>query len=872
MSALPMQTGMPMPGAPPMQQPQQWQPPMAMPMPQPPPPPPAPPRKRPQWMTDGYLLAMAEDWDKKLDSHWGEWVEEAKLCYDVQSGRQWDKDAEDDAKDRGLTIVKINKVDSTVEAICGSQKSNQMDVRYYPREISTKGPTGQRQDVVVNEILTEAAKWARDECGAEDEESEAFRDMIICGLGFTETRMDYENDPEGMPVVERVDPLEMRIGVPSVRRNAVDAKYLRRKKGFTKQEAYQRFGISEGDAPDTSRGSPHDADSWTAYQKGSTASGDPDIIWVSEYQFIELETVYQIVDPMSGQLVEIEEDEFQQLQAAMGDALDYHKQKTPRYYRMFRADNQIVECEPLPEDEFTYKVITGRHDRNASVWYGVVRAMIDPQRLLNKQVSQIQRIIDTNAKGGLLAETDAFEDTQEAEERWAGSDTIVWTKEGAVKDGRVIPKPIANYPAGIDKLLAIANEAVPGVSGVNNEMLGIIDREQAGVVDVQRKEAAYGVLKGFFNAMRGYHRLHGRHLLKLIQKYMSDGRLVRIIGRNGNVQYLPLVRDPNTAKFDVIVDEAPTSPNQKDKVFQFLLAFGGPLLSKLNLPPEIMMKFLEFSPLPTALVAEIMQAVSQIPKGPDPETLKAQAEQQKLQAQMAEMQQNGMLEQQRMQMEAQAHQVKMQGEMQKLQADNAKLAVENKWVEIDAARASMEATASQQEAALRARETQMREQNDAAKIQADIRKMEIDAEIKRQELEIKRADLEIRRAELGLKQREHEQRAHEADIAAQMDAAQMDQDHEHAQMDFHHREEDRASSERVAQANNDTKERTTQANNAAKERAAKKTDAKAKPAAAASRSTDKWAEVSTHLQALTEALNKPRKVIRDAGGRATGIE
>ena len=53
-----------------------------------------------------------------------------------------------------------------------------------------------------NELPTSAGKWFRQQCDAEDEVGDAFRDLLVCGMGWTETRLDFGDNPEG-------DPLEM---------------------------------------------------------------------------------------------------------------------------------------------------------------------------------------------------------------------------------------------------------------------------------------------------------------------------------------------------------------------------------------------------------------------------------------------------------------------------------------------------------------------------------------------------------------------------------------------------------------------------------------------------------------------------------------
>ena len=577
-------------------------------------------------MTDD-LIAKMNAWDKAIQSSsQNEWREEARDCFAMVAGDQVKDDDKRAAEDKGILYAILNKIDSTVSAICGSEITNRQEVRYYPRQATNESAQS-------NEVLTAAAEWSRDECDAGDEESEAFRDTIICGMGWTETRMSYDVDPEGMPITERVDPLEMAWDASARRPNLADKRYLRRKKRFSKAEAAERFEIDPeryGGRDNKEPSGPHNADPEDAYQGKGEPGLRKDEIEITEYQWFALEPMVRLADPQTGEMIEVEAERYEQIAGILASvgAPEGVPFKARRYYRAYRVADDIIDGpERLPEDEFTLKCITGKLDRNKGIWYGVVRSMRDPQRLLNKQVTQLQRIIDVTAKGGLLAEKNAFEDPEQAKSDWAASDTIVFAQDGAVSAGKVIPKPVGQYPPAIDKMLGLTMEMVPAVSGVNNEMLGVIDREQAGVVDWQRKQAAYGVLAGYFNSLRRYRRMQGRLLLKLITKYMSDGRLVRIQGRTGDIKYVQLAKQPETLKYDVIVDEAPAGPNQKERTFLFLTSPIGQAIVKM-MPPALLPKLFEYTPLPASLVSEISQAMQNMPPQQDP---KAIAMQQKLQ-------------------------------------------------------------------------------------------------------------------------------------------------------------------------------------------------------------------------------------------------
>ncbi len=577
-------------------------------------------------------------WFKSAKDASHDWRQEARQTYDFVAGHQWDQEDIDKLKLEERPIITFNRTGSVIDSVSGLEVTNRQEVRYIPR---TQGVAR------VNELLTSAANWVRDECNAEDEESDSFIDLIVCGIGCTETRIDYDEDPEGKAVVLRTDPLEMFADASARRRNFNDARHVFRLRQVPLEDAREMVKDAEDEdlhakwADDllSSVNSPHNATEAPFYQNDQSPELDKRTrkVTMVEAQWWELEKAYRVVDPATKKVSVLTKFDFDRLNERV-DAMRAQGMQMPpltsaevrkrKYKKALLGAKLLKEWDGPEEGGFTYKFMTGKRDRNKNSWYGLVRAMMDPQRWANKWLSQVLHIVNTNAKGGIMAESDAFESASEAQETWSDPAAITLVAPGALQNKKIQPKPVSAYPQGIDHLMQFAISSIRDVAGVNLELLGMAQKDQPGVLEAQRKQAGMTILAGLFDSLRHYRKDQGKLLLWYITSFLADGRLIRIGGPE-NAQYVPLIHEDGVAEYDVIVDDTPSSPNQKEQTWAILTQLM-PFLVKMPLPPQVLFEFLKQSPLPASFVADLERVATEAQQGqgqqPNPEVMKVQAQ------------------------------------------------------------------------------------------------------------------------------------------------------------------------------------------------------------------------------------------------------
>jgi len=586
---------------------------------------------RPSGLDREALLRALKRWFSDDAAHSAKWRSEAKDDFDFVAGEQWTADEKAALESQMRPVIVFNRTLSVIKAVAGSEINGRHEIRFVPRNT---------QDSAVNELLTGASRWMADGCDAEDEESEAFQHSLICGMGWTEARLDYERNPDGEYIEECISPLEMYFDRAARKKNLADARRIWRVRKIPVEEARALFPGFDDDALDAAwaRAGELGDPVRTEEEKRRREENlyDADLhgreVTIAQCQWWEREPYWLVADPIANRRVALAETEYETLAARasqLGIAVAGVK-LSRRVYKQAFAGGEVLEVGPAPcRDHFSFTCITGEPNRNAGTWFGLVRIMRDPQKWANKWLSQTLHIMNSSAKGGILAETDAFEDQRQAEESYAKPEAITWMRRGALsgpQGQKFAPKPSTQVPSGYFDLMAFGISSIRDVTGINLELLGQRDENQPGILEFQRKQAAMTVLATLFDSLRRFRKMVGRIRLYFIQNFLADGRLVRLAGPDG-ASIVPLQRDRTLGEYEVIVDDAPTSPNQKEANWAIISSMLPAFRDQLVQNPELIAAVLDYSPLPSALVEKIKAVAAQpVPPAP-PDAAAARARQ-----------------------------------------------------------------------------------------------------------------------------------------------------------------------------------------------------------------------------------------------------
>lgn len=513
--------------------------------------------------------------------------------------------------------VSFNRVKPYVNSMVGFMAQNRRKPDY-----QAKLPDLQMQ-AALSEYLNGYSDYLRDNMNADQIETRQDLDMIIGGIGITDTATTLKTgmatrDPNGEVLVERVDPLHCGWDPEARETNILDSRWIYRAKDYDVEEAEELFNAEDEDfeVADPS-------DDVTYHYNGTGgiedkigyewASPERKMVRVYFYQWFDVETFYRIENPvytmndretammMAQDLQMVESAEGEEMFAfdpsaetlvitkdnrktvkdifeLYGIKFDPVSEKRKVFYTAVISGKKVFSAfKSTSQQGFSMKFKTGDWDDVKKIWTGVVASLKEPQRYYNASLTKLLLIIASNSKGGVMYERSAVENIQEFEAKYAMHSAAIMVEDGALSGNKIVDKARPQLNTGYEAVLQLASDAMGQVSGIDESFFGVISGgNETAMLQRQRIKQAMTTMACYFDAVTLYAKEQARMMLSFMRLLAksSNGTMFRTYDDDGNVVFERLSEDYFVDEYDIVIGEAPETPMQKEYYTQTLISLG----------------------------------------------------------------------------------------------------------------------------------------------------------------------------------------------------------------------------------------------------------------------------------------------------------
>jgi hypothetical protein len=551
-------------------------------------------------------------WKESLDRH-SERRKIAKRCHKMVDGDQWEQIDKQRAESQRRPALTFDLLSAMLAAVEGQERNNRQDMRYYG--------VGKEDDQAASN-WTKLLKWVIELNGGDYEITQQFREMLITGEGWITPVVDYFDDPEGCVMLEFIEGDEVFDDPLSKKPMGTDARWRLRVKMLTEDEGEALFpgkftkaihasAAENGTIQETDgKGYP---DIYLAQStEGPKRYDAKDQTWaVIQAFWWEIEDAWHCLNDETGLIDELTEEEYQakkeerrqqQMQAIqlvtsgaarimpsdpaqaeqamqqqqqaemlglpvvpmipMPKPLEATKRPTKRIYEAFVVYDSVLEVAPLREKLKVFPIVPMRGTRRKTKmdFTGIIERVIDVQRQHNVEQSIIVQLMQLMPKQSWMGPKGSFHNKQEWESGVAQPGKMLEYNAQRGKPEAIRPPDI---PRHIVDMAFTRPQSMREISGVNIELTGVRQGNDAGVVMEQRAKAAQTVLAPLFDNARRTRKMLGKVVLAFMQTHLSPDRQVRILGPESKPEVVQVTPDMLQGRYDFAVDETDSTINDR---------------------------------------------------------------------------------------------------------------------------------------------------------------------------------------------------------------------------------------------------------------------------------------------------------------------
>lgn len=563
---------------------------------------------------------------------------------------------------RKRAIVQFNKVKRPVDTVAGFMAQNRQQAKYVAR---LPNEEGQR---LFSRYSNALADYVRENANADQIETQQDYDVLIGGYGATETDISYiqgnsTTDPNGEILKARLDPLCVGWDASAKAKNLTDARWAYYYEDYDLKDAVELFDDSiEEDFEPVAKTEP-DSTGYEYYPYGGRydkireqdsvewSDKQENKVRVYNYQWFEYKSFYRATNPLYtannpeavfriqveldiiaeeakqgdeyGDMFDFDprakvltfDDKIKgKLVTAFGKFIKPVKFKRKCFYTAIMSGSHVFSTfKSICQQAFSIEFKTGNFNATKKIWVGMVNSMAEPTKYYNKALTELMFTIASNSKGGVMVERDAVEDVSDFEAKWAKTDAVIVMESGSLAAGKVQEKTKSALPTGLEGIITLSDSAIND-AGVDPAFMGSVDNKQeTGILFKRKIRQIISSMAWAMDAVTLYKKLDARLLLDYLRIYAenNDGSMFRITGEKGENTYVMISADKFAAEYDVTIQEAPQTPEDKEETAELLSNIGDKLLAAqdINAAKAIYVEGIQYLNLDGDVKERLIQAL-----------------------------------------------------------------------------------------------------------------------------------------------------------------------------------------------------------------------------------------------------------------------
>jgi hypothetical protein len=538
-----------------------------------------------------------------------DYIKKHDQCNDFFFSEQWDSETKKKLQAADRPALTINRIKPVIKDMTGEFINNRADVKFVP-SVSGEAETA--------DALTKLYMHVSEEQEFTQKELDLWLDGIITSRAYYDVRIGFDDNLMGEIRVAVPNPKNILPDPDSDSRNPDDwndviitshlsIQDIEILYGETKAKEVKQFPNVDNDydIEDMHRDTFAGPEFTTHHSTHGIGDETTQRLYhVIERQYRSMEPVPYFVNTVTGDVRRVppewtDEDQAAVLQAAGGEVeIQSLKRQVIRW--TVSCGDILLHDDISPYDCFTIVPWFPVFRRGRSA--GVVEDLIDPQLNYNKQRSQELHIVNGTANSGWKVKRGSLTnmDTEDLETYGAKSGIVLEFADNPDDIDRIQP---VNIPQGIDRVSEKADRDIRSISGIDEESRGVTRGNTPGKAIEARREAALVSMTTLFESLAFTRKLLAKRVLKLLQKFYTEERHLRILGNpiRGEVEDLAInepqedgsIRNDITlGEYGVIITPAPQRDSYEQMQFEQLKQMQVEL--GIKVPAHL---FIEFSDL-----------------------------------------------------------------------------------------------------------------------------------------------------------------------------------------------------------------------------------------------------------------------------------